>query len=422
MLYHHASLVETHPLIRFGLIICCVLSINIERPPTKTQIERASNSSTSRYGECPERKGWCQPSPTQRTPPVRGLHWDLPRAPRSRVGPKINLQKQGFKQKHSPSINSLWTFRRKSPDADIRNQRPTLHSPTRGQTAPATRRNRPATMAQSTGFGPKKAYLILYNSASAIAWATILGRVVLVTWWKGAPFVPLVVDNFARVTQTFAVMEILHALTGAFPFPIPGSQSPYALPSLCISMGGDRVNADGSCVFGGCAGVVPAPVFTTAMQVASRLFLMWAICWPFPQLNTSVFYTSMLCAWSLTEVMRYTFFALKQVEAVPGWLNWLRYSAFLVLYPVGISSELAMSLQALLGPASSLAPWYPYAILAVMLTYIPGKCALPVCEADWRESVANMDGLGSFILYTHMLKQRRRYLGAGKAAEQKKTQ
>jgi very-long-chain (3R)-3-hydroxyacyl-CoA dehydratase len=113
------------------------------------------------------------------------------------------------------------------------------------------------------------------------------------------------------------------------------------------------------------------------MQVASRLFLMWAVCWPFPQLNSSVFYSSMLIAWSLTEVMRYTYFALKQVEAVPGWLHWLRYSAFLVLYPLGISSEVAMTLQALFGPASSVAAWYPYALVAVLFSYIPGEDTIP---------------------------------------------
>ena len=81
-------------------------------------------------------------------------------------------------------------------------------------------------MAKQTGFGPKKAYLILYNAASAVAWATILGRVVVVAGWKGAPFVPLVVDNFARITQTFAVMEVLHALTGAWP-PISATFPPH---------------------------------------------------------------------------------------------------------------------------------------------------------------------------------------------------
>ncbi|KAL2164361.1 hypothetical protein VTH06DRAFT_3577 [Thermothelomyces fergusii] len=214
-------------------------------------------------------------------------------------------------------------------------------------------------MAASPSFGPKKAYLILYNAASAVAWAAILGRVAVVLWWKGAPFVPLVVDNFARITQTFAIMEVFHALTG----------------------------------------VVPAPFFTTAMQVASRLFLVWAVCWPFPQLNASTFYSSMLIAWSLSEIIRYSYFALKQVDAVPAWLHWLRYSAFLVLYPVGISSEVAMTLQALWGPAADLVAWYPYALTAVLLSYAPG----------------------SVILYGHMLKQRRRYLGPGNPA-QKKTQ
>jgi very-long-chain (3R)-3-hydroxyacyl-CoA dehydratase len=118
------------------------------------------------------------------------------------------------------------------------------------------------------------------------------------------------------------------------------------------------------------------------MQVASRLFLMWAVCFPFPQLNTSVWYSSMLTAWGLTEVMRYSYFALKQVEAVPGWLHWLRYSAFLVLYPVGISSEVAMTLKALYGPASSLAAWYPFALTAVLVSYIPGK-AVPFLLPNW---------------------------------------
>ncbi|KAL2263747.1 hypothetical protein VTK26DRAFT_5391 [Humicola hyalothermophila] len=215
-------------------------------------------------------------------------------------------------------------------------------------------------MARSNGFGPKKAYLVLYNAASAIAWGVILGRVAVVLSMGGPSFVPLVVDNFARITQTCAVMEILHALTG----------------------------------------VVPAPVFTTVMQVASRLFLMWAVCYPFPQLNVSPWYSSMLCAWSVTEVIRYTYFALKQFEAIPGWLHWLRYSAFLILYPIGITSEVAMTLQALFEPAHDFVSWYPYALGAVLLSYIPG----------------------SVTLYSHMLKQRRKYLGAGKNTEQKKRQ
>ncbi|KAK0722562.1 tyrosine phosphatase-like protein, partial [Lasiosphaeria miniovina] len=197
----------------------------------------------------------------------------------------------------------------------------------------------------------KKAYLIAYNAASAVAWAAVLGRVAVVLAWRGAPFVPLVVDNFARITQTFAVMEILHAITG----------------------------------------VVPAQIFTTLLQVASRLILVWGIALPFPELSTSPWYSSMLLAWSTTEVVRYSYFVFKQVDAVPSWLNWMRYSGFLVLYPVGISSEVAMMLKAVAGPAASLSEWYPLALVAVLLAYIPS----------------------SFVLYTHMLKQRRKNVGGG---------
>ncbi|CAP68779.1 uncharacterized protein PODANS_7_7470 [Podospora anserina S mat+] len=224
---------------------------------------------------------------------------------------------------------------------------------------------RPTQKPPTSALTPKKLYLVLYNSASAVAWLTVLGRVVVTLNYKGDPFfVPLVVDNFARVTQTFAVMEILHALTG----------------------------------------VVPAPVFTTLMQVASRLFLMYAITLPFPQLNASYWYSSMLCAWATTEVIRYTYFVFKQFDRIPASLHWLRYSAFLILYPIGISSEVAMTLRALWGPASSEAfawsSWYPYALGAVLLSYIPG----------------------SVVLYGHMLKQRRKYLGAGAKGEEVKNQ
>lgn len=65
----------------------------------------------------------------------------------------------------------------------------------------------------------KKGYLIAYNSASAIAWTTILGRVVMILLLKGPHLVYLGVDNFARITQTFASLEILHSILGSSPYP-----------------------------------------------------------------------------------------------------------------------------------------------------------------------------------------------------------
>jgi very-long-chain (3R)-3-hydroxyacyl-CoA dehydratase len=82
------------------------------------------------------------------------------------------------------------------------------------------------TQPPSGGFGAKKAYLVLYNAASASAWAIVLFRVVSTLLQHRDPSaVAPAVDTFARTTQTFAVMEILHALTG------PSPPSPNPLPT-----------------------------------------------------------------------------------------------------------------------------------------------------------------------------------------------
>ena len=55
----------------------------------------------------------------------------------------------------------------------------------------------------------------------------------------------------------------------------------------------------------------------------------------------------MLFAWSVTEVIRYSYFFVNlQGCGVPEWLTWLRYNTFYVLYPVGITSEWVLVVKA----------------------------------------------------------------------------
>ncbi|KAK9436091.1 protein tyrosine phosphatase-like protein [Metarhizium brunneum] len=205
----------------------------------------------------------------------------------------------------------------------------------------------------------KDAYLILYNFASAVAWSVVLGRTLAVLYLRGPAAVYAVVGEWTKWTQTAAVMEILHSLLG----------------------------------------VVRAPVSTTVMQVFSRLLLVWPVVNTWPFLALSPFYTSMLVAWSVTEVVRYSYFALSLAGALPSFLTWLRYSMFYILYPMGITSE-CMLVYAATGPAaerSSFAPWALYAILAI---YVPG----------------------SYVLFTHMMKQRSKVLRSSKAKKGDKAQ
>ncbi|BAM82298.1 hypothetical protein, conserved [Cyanidioschyzon merolae strain 10D] len=166
-------------------------------------------------------------------------------------------------------------------------------------------------------------------------------------------------------------------------------------------------------------GWVRASLATTALQICSRLFVLWFIVASFASkyeecINTG--YLALLSAWSATEVVRYAYFTvlsygnmasrglLSVHEVVPRWLTWLRYSLFLVLYPIGVSAEIWLVLGAL--------PWiretnflrvrmpntfnfaFDFSIFCAiaLLGYIPG---LP-------------------FLYGHMLKQRKRHLAAAR--------
>jgi hypothetical protein len=134
-------------------------------------------------------------------------------------------------------------------------------------------------------------------------------------------------------------------------------------------------------VVGGCeleltelvgVGVVRAPVATTAMQVASRILLVWFIVQPFPFLAMSAAYSSMLVAWSVTEVIRYSYFTLSLSGLLPGFLSWLRYNTFYVLYPLGISSECWLIYKAI-EPAKALRQEYAWLLQLILFIYIPGK-------------------------------------------------
>lgn len=66
-------------------------------------------------------------------------------------------------------------------------------------------------------------------------------------------------------------------------------------------------------------------MFTTAMQVASRLLLVWGVGYNFPQTTKwSPAYSSMLLAWSVTEVVRYGYFVFVLTGGVPRFWTWLR--------------------------------------------------------------------------------------------------
>ncbi|KAJ4320726.1 hypothetical protein N0V94_003256 [Neodidymelliopsis sp. IMI 364377] len=216
----------------------------------------------------------------------------------------------------------------------------------------------------------KNAYLLAYNAVSAALWAGVLYKTVTIgahevqtarkagSFFGRSDFNSVVtglgsgkvfseLEQYTRLVQSLAGLEVLHSLIG----------------------------------------IVRAPLLTTLMQVASRFLLVWGIAYNFPATTShSPAYSTMLLAWSFTEVVRYSYFVFTLSGlGVPSVLSFLRYNTFMILYPLGIASECWLVYQSI-GPAGQVDERLPYALWAILAIYVPG----------------------SYVLFTHMLKQRRR--------------
>ncbi|PIA56160.1 hypothetical protein AQUCO_00700484v1 [Aquilegia coerulea] len=154
----------------------------------------------------------------------------------------------------------------------------------------------------------KRIYLTLYNWTVFTGWAQVLYFAVKTLKESGHEHVYSAVERPLQLAQTAAVMEILHGLIG----------------------------------------LVRSPVSATLPQIGSRLYVTWGILWSFPETQTHVLVSSLVISWSITEIIRYSFFGLKEAfGSAPSWLLWLRYSTFLLLYPSGITSEVGLIYTAL---------------------------------------------------------------------------
>jgi very-long-chain (3R)-3-hydroxyacyl-CoA dehydratase len=88
---------------------------------------------------------------------------------------------------------------------------------------------------------------------------------------------------------------------------------------------------------------VKSPVGSTFAQVASRIFVVVLIYMFYCQNNITDFARKGIyivsVAWSVTELVRYSFYALSLLGRQPAFLLWMRYTFFIVLYPLGVTGE-----------------------------------------------------------------------------------
>lgn len=155
---------------------------------------------------------------------------------------------------------------------------------------------------------PYEVYLFLYNAIQVLGWGSILLK--SINWLSTSEtYKDLYNENVLtlQIFQTAAILEIVHCAIG----------------------------------------FVRSPVGTTLMQVYSRVFVVWGILYAVETSQESIGVPMLIFAWSITEVIRYSFYALSLIKTVPYVLIWMRYTFFIVLYPLGASGELFTMLAGL---------------------------------------------------------------------------
>ncbi|XP_018937447.2 very-long-chain (3R)-3-hydroxyacyl-CoA dehydratase 2-like [Cyprinus carpio] len=206
------------------------------------------------------------------------------------------------------------------------------------------------------------AYLVIYNVVMTAGWLVIAVGLVRAYLARGSYHgLYYSIEKPLKYFQTGALLEILHCAVG----------------------------------------IVPSSVVLTGFQVMSRVFLTWAVTHSVREVQSEDSVLLFVVAWTVTEIIRYSFYTFSLLNHLPYLIKWARYTFFFVLYPMGVAGELLTIYAALpyvqkTGLYSITLPnnynfsfdYHTFLIL-VMISYIP---LFPQ-------------------LYFHMIRQRKKVLG-----------
>lgn len=220
-----------------------------------------------------------------------------------------------------------------------------------------------------------KGYLFGYNVLQVVGWVYILYQLINYYLLQGAEFrASITLWDYTKWTvivfQNAAFVEIVNAALGL---------------------------------------VKSNPVITT-FQVFSRMMVVIGVVMATPTGKVSPGLPIALLAWSITEIIRYGYYALNIIKFVPYIVVFLRYTTFIALYPIGVTGELLCfwwaqsyaktnSVWSVEMPNKWNATFSYFTLLwIVMLLYIP---LFPQ-------------------MYLHMFTQRRKILGGGSSPKSEK--
>lgn len=154
-----------------------------------------------------------------------------------------------------------------------------------------------------------RVYLLGYNGIQLIGWSYTLS-LYFVESFKTSQWTSCSqnVEILLRIVQTIATLEILHAYIG----------------------------------------LVKTSFVTTAMQIFSRLLVVWGVLFIVPEIQGRTIGVPLtIVSWCLAEMVRYMFYILTLCRTNIQLVTWARYSFFSVLYPTGITGEVLLIFYAI---------------------------------------------------------------------------
>lgn len=206
-----------------------------------------------------------------------------------------------------------------------------------------------------------RGWLLAYNVAQCVVWSLVLARSCVALFTAGPSAVFPAVVGLLAAAQLATAAETAHAVLGLVRSPIAPNVVQFAGRTHCLLL------------------LLALPAALQPRPAAAALALTWAS----------------------ADAVRYAFLAASLSRPQPPFaLLWLRYSAFIVQYPVGALSEWLLLLAA--RPAARAGLWsvrLPNALNA----------AFPY---DWfLDLVLGLYPVLFAFQYAHVLKQRRAKLG-----------
>ncbi|KAL1361711.1 hypothetical protein AAHE18_03G024400 [Arachis hypogaea] len=204
--------------------------------------------------------------------------------------------------------------------------------------------------------GLSKLYLLSYNSLQAIGWA---------------------VSSFQILCNLLSTSSVAGAYSSA------GKLISFLQCAAFLE------------VIHGAIGLVPSGALLPLMQWGGRTHFLLAIVSKLDEVQQlpSVFIT--FFAWSISEVIRYSHYAFSCIGNCPYWITYLRYTAFIVLYPLGV------------GPGEI---WIMYQALPIVKKknlYSETFSGLPFSYYDFLKVVLIIYPFLWLKLYLHLFRQRR---------------